>query len=149
MSELFQLQGMEQFNFQASEPYSSPHSQVFSLIAARDLALQVKADEDDDTLLTDEAEFRALAGEIAEQYIFGNGDIRERVFLSVEDYLQQYPDERVEGFLAFSRKPENQPRIDGAVSGGVGRTSSPRRSAALKSKKKMAAASKRKNRSKK
>jgi len=32
------------------------------LIAARDLGLQVKADEDDNTLLTDEAEFRAVVG---------------------------------------------------------------------------------------
>lgn len=149
MSELFQLQGMEQFQFAVSEPYSSPHSQVFSLIAARDLGLQVKADEDDNTLLTDEAEFRAVAGEIAEKYIFANADIRERVFLSVADYLQQYPDERVEGFLEFSRRPENQPRIDDAFNSGVARTPSPRRSAALKNKKKMAAASKRKNRGRK
>ncbi len=149
MSELFQLLGMEQFQFTISEPYSSPHSQVFSLIAARDLGLQVKADENDNTLLSDEAEFRAVAGEIAEQYIFANADIRARVFLSVENYLQQYPDERVEGFLAFSRRPENQPRIDDTFSSGAGRTLSPRRSAALKSKKKMVAASKRKNRGRK
>jgi len=90
-----------------------------------------------------------VAGEIAEKYIFANADIRERVFLSVADYLQQYPDERVEGFLAFSRRPENQPRIDDTFSSGTGRTVSPRRSAALKSKKKMAEASKRKNRGRK
>ena len=148
MSELFQLQGMEQFQFSVSALYSSPHSKVFSLIATRDLAIQVKEDDNDDTLLTDEAEFHAVADGIAEQYIFASGDIRDRVFISVGHYLQQYPDERIEGFLAFSRRPENQPRLDG-FSSGAGRTLSPRRSAALKSKKKMAAASKRKNRSKK
>jgi len=67
----------------------------------------------------------------------------------VKNYLQQYPDERVEGFLPFSRRPENQPRIDDTFSSGAGRTVSPRRSAMLKNKKKMAAVSKRKNRSKK
>lgn len=148
MSELFQLQGMEQFNFQASEPYSSPHSQVFSLIAARDLALQVKADEGDDTLVTDLSEFGAVAAEIAEQYLFGNGDIRERVFLSVDNYLHHYPDERVKGYLEFARRPENQPQIEASNSIGS-KTSSTGKRAAMKTKKKIAAASKRKNRSKK
>ncbi len=149
MSELFQLQGMEQFQFGVSVLYTVPHSQVFSLIATRDLAIQVKEDDNDDTLLTDEAEFRAVADGIAEQYIFTNVDIRDRVFLSVENYLQQYPDERIEGFLEFSRRPENQPSLGGFSNGAPSRILSPRRSAALKNKKKMVAASKRKNRSKK
>lgn len=146
---VFQLQGMEQFSFSVSAPYLAPHSVTFSLIAARDLAMRVKADDDDNTLLTDEAEFRAVAGEIAEQYIFANADIRERVFHSVENYLQQYPDERIQGFFEFARRPENQPRVDAFDSGGSKALSSPRRSAALKNKKKMAAASKRKNRGRK
>ena len=34
MSEIFQMQGMGQFKFGVSEPHSSPHSRIFSLIAA-------------------------------------------------------------------------------------------------------------------
>lgn len=147
MSEMFQMQGMGQFKFGVSEPYSSPHSRVFSLIAARDLAIQVKADDDDDRLLSDEAEFYMVADGIAEQYIFANEDIRERVFISVESYLQQHPDERIEGALEFARSPENQPMLGGFMN-DVKKSQSTRKLASQKNKKKMATASKRKNRRK-
>lgn len=148
MSENFQLQGMEQFSFGVSEPYSSSHSKVFSLIAARDLALQVKADEDDSNLLTSEAEFHEVATELTTQYLFGDPDFRARVFHSVEAYLQEYPDSAIESALEFARLPENQPQIEGF--GGLGGGGTPtRKKLVSKNKKKMAAASKRKNRNKK
>lgn len=148
MSEIFQMQGMGQFKFGVSEPHSSPHSRIFSLIAARDLALQVNADENDSSLLTEEAKFHEVATGISTEYLFGDPDMREHVFHSVEAYLQEYPDSIIESALEFARQPENQPQLAGFNSTGGGATSS-RRSLVSKNKKKMAAASKRKNRNKK
>lgn len=147
MSEIFQMQGMGQFKFGVSEPHSSPHSRIFSLIAARDLALQVNADENDNSLLTEEAKFHEVATGISTEYLFGDPDMREHVFHSVEAYLQEYPDPIIESALEFSRLPENQPQIAGF--GGLGGGTPTRKRLVSKNKKKMAAASKRKNRGKK
>jgi len=147
MSEIFQMQGMGQFKFGVSEPHSSPHSRIFSLIAARDLALQVNADENDSSLLTEEAKFHEVATGISTEYLFGDPDMREHVFHSVEAYLQEYPDPIIESALEFSRLPENQPQIEGV--GGLGGGTPTRKKLVSKNKKKMASASKRKNRGKK
>lgn len=148
MSDLFQMQGMEQFKFGVSEPYSSSHSRIFSLITARDLALQEYADENDSSLLTEETKFHEVASRIATEYLFGDPDMREHVFILVDEYLQEYPDPIIESALEFSRQPENQPQIEGFGGlGGGGSTA--RKRVVSKNKKKMVAASKRKNRSKK
>lgn len=148
MSEIFTLQGMDQFKFGVSEPYSSPHSRVFALIVARDIALDVNADENDSSLLTEEAKFQEVATRIATEYLFGDPEMREHVFHLVEVYLQEYPDPIIESALEFSRRPENQPQIE--AFGGMGGGGTPtRKKLVSKNKKKMAAASKRKNRGRK
>lgn len=149
MSDTFVLQGMDKFSFDISEPYSAPHSLLFALILARDVALKT-AKSGNDPLFSDENEFRSVAKEIQQQYLFSfSSGNREAVFELVRAYLDQHPDERVEKAIEFASLPENQPSIEEFHS-NVGFSLPPKKivknEAAKKHKKKMAAQSKRRNR---
>lgn len=143
MSDTFVLQGMDKFTFSISEPYSAPHSLLFSLILVRDMVLE--SPEDDDTLLTNEAEFRAAASAIQQQYLFGSVD-RAAMFQIVREYLHQHPDARMEQAVEFASRPENQPSIEGLGMPPSVPALSKKAADAKKRKKKLAALSKRRNR---
>lgn len=145
MSNTFVLQGMDKFTFGISEPYSAPHSLLFSLILARDMVLE--SPEDDDPMLSSEAEFRAAASAIQQQYLFGSLD-RTATLLIVREYLHLHPDVRMEQAVDFASRPENQPSIEGFdIPPSTTHAASAKKAAeAKKRKKKLAALSKRRNR---
>lgn len=134
---------MDKFTFGISEPYSAPHSLLFSLILARDMALG--SPEDDDPMLSSEAEFRAAASAIQQQYLFGSVD-RVAMLQIVGEYLHQHPDARMGQAVEFASRPENQRSIEGFGMPPSIPALSKKAADAKKRKKKLAAQSKRKNR---
>lgn len=134
---------MDKFTFGISEPYSVPHSLLFSLILARDMALE--SPEDNDPILSSETEFRAAASAIQQQYLFGSLD-RAVMLQIVREYLHQHPDARMEQAVEFASRPENQPLIEGLGMPPSVPALSKKAADAKKRKKKLAALSKRRNR---
>lgn len=147
MNNQFILQGMEKFSFEVSEPYSAPHSLIFSLIAARCRAVDPEGGCGE-LVFTDEREFRSMAGDFQQVYLFDPHPLSRAGFIAmVNDYLHQYPDKRIERFVEFVSLPENQPRIEffGSINSSLAKNNGVKISVKMR-RKKMAEQSRRKNR---
>lgn len=147
MIDRFVLQGMEKFTFEVSEPYSVPHSLIFSLIAARCRAVDLE-ESCDRLLFTDEREFRSMADEFQQLYLFPPSPFSLiGIVAMVKDYLHQYPDKQIDEFVKFASLPGNQSHLE--FFGNINPSSAKKKDANVGVKmrrKQMAAKSKRKNR---
>lgn len=142
MSEQFVLQPLEiegqRLDF--SIPYAAPHSELLTAIVAR------QDIEDDPTeALKDGLElcFEDLRKQLQPIFLMGSHETQEMMLTVVDEYLEQYPDERVSDYVNFVRN--NRP----ITNPGYAMPREKQRVQALKDKKhkeKMKAKSRRRNR---
>lgn len=103
MSELFVLQPLEieGQRIEFSIPYSAPHSELMTAIVARqDIESDPAEALKGGLVLT----FEDLRNQLQSIFLVGGQEAQEMMLTVVEDYLSQYPNERVSDYVDFVRK---------------------------------------------